>query len=666
MVAGAIVLVSPRGAEAVEPVEPVEAYGQLPQFATAKLSPDGRHYATLEPINGEMHLVVYKPRSSGRPSRRVFPFRFHAKRPERITGVMWVNNDRLIIRYRFAGTRRGNPVIESRMLALDRDFRNQNNIPRLFPRAMLPAGSRNRETMFRSPQVQDDVISMLPEDPDAILVELTRNLHLSEAAKRSSILSQPAPEHNVYKVDVFTGAMKRVERGKIDVAGYMADPAGKVRFRAILNSQTGIYQVRDVGSNDWRTVYQYERKNGPAWRPLAFSDEPDEVYAEYVGATGRTEISLLNMATMVRGEKVLARDDLDIDGVIFDEEFGRIIGVGYTDHYPIRIYLEEPYQSLMASVDLMLPGTQNYLVSSDKARRSFIILSESDVEPGFYSLIDLDESGRPVKIGTKHKDLTRAALRPVEPVQFMARDDLKIPAYLTHPEGQGPFPLIVIPHGGPNSRVTREFNYEVQFLASRGYAVLQPNFRGSTGYGSEFENLGHGEWGMKMQDDVADGVKAMIDLGVADPSRVCIVGWSYGGYAALMGAIKTPDLYQCAVSRAPVTDLNKWMSERSRYLYSTNNDPRLGNRWSDRGRMRDTSPINNVDAITIPILLVHGDNDRIVPVDHSQLMAKRLREHGVEARFLLLAGGDHYLSLERNRILYLQELEAFLSQHIGG
>jgi dipeptidyl aminopeptidase/acylaminoacyl peptidase len=224
--------------------------------------------------------------------------------------------------------------------------------------------------------------------------------------------------------------------------------------------------------------------------------------------------------------------------------------------------------------------------------------------------------------------------------------------------------MVVLPHGGPVSRDYQRFDYMAQFLASRGYAVLQPNFRGSIGYGHDFLAAGMKQWGLTMQDDLEDGTRAMIDRGIADPERICIAGWSYGGYAALMGAARTPELFACAAAGAAVTDIPRMLKEDSRYKFRTRNPPSVGHYRKDRDKLRDNSPINNVDVIQVPILLVHGDKDRVVPYRHSKKMAARLKKDKKPHVFVTLENGDHHLSLEQNRIRFLKELEAFLAEHL--
>ena len=223
-------------------------------------------------------------------------------------------------------------------------------------------------------------------------------------------------------------------------------------------------------------------------------------------------------------------------------------------------------------------------------------------------------------------------------------------------------PFVVMPHGGPSARDTLGFDYIAQMLASRGYGVLQPNFRGSKGYGGAFEQAGFQQWGLAMQDDVTDGVKWLIDRKLADPGRICIVGWSYGGYAALMGAVKTPDLYRCAVSIAGVSDLRRRLDLASESRFADLNVPRVD---TDPAVIDANSPVLHADRIKIPILLVHGRKDFTVSVADSEAMEQALKAAGKPVQTLYFADDDHYLFRERDRIAFLQTLADFLGENLG-
>jgi dipeptidyl aminopeptidase/acylaminoacyl peptidase len=256
-------------------------------------------------------------------------------------------------------------------------------------------------------------------------------------------------------------------------------------------------------------------------------------------------------------------------------------------------------------------------------------------------------------------------------VTFSARDGLEIPGYLTLPPGMGarpaqPLPAVVLPHGGPESRDVAEFAPLVQLLAGRGYAVLQVNFRGSAGYGAAFEQAGRREWGGAMQDDVTDGTRWLIGEGIADAERLCIVGWSYGGYAALMGLVREPALYRCAASIAGISDLRRLARDNSMsYLSGQMTAVRIGRPWRDGPQLAAASPLQRANAITAPVLLVHGDRDRVVDVDQSRAMERALADAGRPVTYLEIAGGNHALAARDHRRQLFETLDRFLREHLG-
>jgi dipeptidyl aminopeptidase/acylaminoacyl peptidase len=267
-----------------------------------------------------------------------------------------------------------------------------------------------------------------------------------------------------------------------------------------------------------------------------------------------------------------------------------------------------------------------------------------------------------------YDSLKPSDLGDVKPYPYKARDGRDIHAYLTLPPGRDPhnLPTVIFPHGGPEARDSMDFDWWAQFMASRGYAVLQPNYRGSSGYGADFILAGDGEWAGKVQYDVQDGVKKLIAGGIADPKRICIVGASYGGYMALAGATFSPDLYACAVSFAGLSDLN-------RMLYTgTSFESEAVSVWKrrigadvDSSKLDSASPANFAANVKIPILLLHSDKDTTVPIEQSQIEEDALKHAGKQVEFVTLEGDDHQLEYSATRIKLLKEVERFLAAHIG-
>jgi dipeptidyl aminopeptidase/acylaminoacyl peptidase len=250
----------------------------------------------------------------------------------------------------------------------------------------------------------------------------------------------------------------------------------------------------------------------------------------------------------------------------------------------------------------------------------------------------------------------------VQRVRYKARDGLEIEAFLTLPKGrpEKKLPTLMFPHGGPIARDSEAFDYWSQFFASKGYAVLQMNFRGSAGQGYSHMKAGLQKWGKEMQDDIEDGARYLIDQGIADPAKIAIVGASYGGYAALMGTVRTPDFYKCAISFAGVSDVYELVRDSRAFWLNYNVvDEQIGR---DRKHLEEISPINYVDKIKVPILLIHGESDRQVKPFHSEEMHKKLQKAGKPVEFVSLPDEDHYLSMERNRIDTFKAMDRFLDK----
>jgi dipeptidyl aminopeptidase/acylaminoacyl peptidase len=308
-------------------------------------------------------------------------------------------------------------------------------------------------------------------------------------------------------------------------------------------------------------------------------------------------------------------------------------------------------------------------VSRSQDGRKIVVSVSNPSTPPIYQLVDLEKRSAGI-VGESYPALANAKLGVMKSIAYKARDGYDIPAYLTTPPdaASGKLPLVVLPHGGPQARDYPEFDWLSQFLATRGYLVLQPQFRGSIGFGQAHRDAGYRQWGGVMQNDVTDGVKAMIDQGLADPKRVCIVGASYGGYAALAGAAFTPELYACAASIAGVSDLGRMLGYT---VAKDGNDSDSLAYWKDHmGSPHDPgfaarSPLGSVERIGVPILLLHGADDTVVPIQQSELMAATLKEKNKPYKFVKLAGEDHWLSRSETRVQVLEELEAFLAQSLA-
>jgi dipeptidyl aminopeptidase/acylaminoacyl peptidase len=356
----------------------------------------------------------------------------------------------------------------------------------------------------------------------------------------------------------------------------------------------------------------------------------------------------------------------DVAQSLNDDWTRRVIGYAVDEDMPVYRYFAPKRQALQNGLEQAFPGLSVHAVSTDRAGNRAIVEVTGPKTPPSYYLYDR-VSHHASAIAASYPGLSEGAMGEVRPYGYAARDGLHIPAYLTLPPNKSPhnLPLVVVPHGGPDARDDMTFDFIRQFLASRGYAVLQPQFRGSRGFGQAFTQAGFGEWGLKVQDDITDGVKKTIADGIVDPKRICIFGASYGGYAALAGATLTPELYACAASLAGPSSLEKMLDYSSNKFGATAENYWLA-RIGDNAAQRDAaSPALYADRVTAPILLLHSELDVTVPIEQSEIMERALRKAGKKVAFVSMPGDDHYMALEQTRLRVLQELEKFFAANIG-
>ena len=620
---------------------PVEAFGKRPMISDVIMSPGGTHFAALQWFDGQNVLAVYSPFSEVEAEKvRMLSLDASKRIEEKVESITWLNDETIGLVFRFESKRGGTPTQETRLVAARYDLSKIRQIP------------KSTKDSTRIGQIQHRIVDYLDGDPDHILMQLDREGY--------------GQTLNVYSVSLRTGGLKRVTKGGSRVAWYQADQNGRVRLRGSYTEKSVQLQYRPEGAKGWQPLASAPRSEGLDWWPEVFDEDANTLLVSRMNEDGFDEVWSLQLSSNTLGEKVYAHDTSDILSVIQDRYTSKVIGYQYEDDIVRTVYIDPELQNLKRNLSSGLRGKAVSIASYDRDRSQFIIFSYSPGDPGTYYLYS-KEGGKLARIGYRNAiQVSARQLGKMKRISYAARDGQSIPAYLTTPpQGSAPYPLVVLPHGGPTARDYLGYDYQVQFLASRGYAVLQPQFRGSTGFGATFQFAGYKQWGLLMQDDITDGARAMIEQGIADPERMCIVGGSYGGYAALTGAVVTPELYQCAVSFAGVSDIRKMIAQDRQYKFATNNPPNTGSRKDDKEQLRDTSPINNIDAIRIPVLLVHGDKDLSVGVDQSKRMAKALKKAGKPYKLVILKDGNHYLELERHRLRFLRELEAFLDKHIG-
>ncbi len=602
----------------------------------------------LRPYKGRNALIVDRrvPDDSFNPGLMPAP------EPFTIAWVEWKTDETLIVSIRFAGRRGSIDVTEGRLLAVDRDTMQMTNLFK--PKATNSTGARSTGTsrmISLQAQFQDGVIDFLRHDPEHIMVSVDADLD---------------GEDEVRLVQIKNGNYREIGQDFRGIQNWYTDMTGTLRMADGYDRITGDYylMIRQTASSRWMNFEKtIVAKNN--WRPVTFAENPNHLYVHGRNEYGRRTLALYDLAADKILEVFFSDEKYDFGNLLQEERTDKVIGYWYIDDQVQLVYFEEEWRRLQKIIDRALPDTYNRIVSSASNGNLHLILSRSDVESGVYYVYDkLNKRISPVI--PRYPDLDPALMSPKQIRTYTARDGLEITGYLTIPLGMDAsnLPLVLFPHGGPATRDTLNFDIWSQFLASRGYAVFQPNFRGSSGYGREFQRMGRQSWGHEMQDDLTDAVEWLISEGIADKDMICIAGISYGGYAANMATVKTPDLFKCAIAINALSDLIRLVSDTKRFIGGDAAAESIVAEDASSRELRPYSPYFHIDKITTPILLIHVEDDRVVRFNQSKRFARRLKRGKKEYKFVVIEEGGHSLRTEASRLTAMLEMEAFLAIHL--
>jgi len=594
---------------------PLEVLFGDPELSQVQVSPDGERLAFVAPWEGVKNLWVQDRRTGERR-------RLTADRGRGVMGYGWLPSGLLVYLQDTGG---------------DENWRFY---------AVDPAGGEPR-LLTPGEGVQAQFLAAHPDYPDEMLVLLNDR--------------DPAL-HDVWRVNARTGERRRV----LENPGYLqlfADE--KLRVRA------GLRQTDDGGAElhlyrdgEWRPFMQWGLEDSLGTMPLQIRG--DTLYM--LSSIGRNTAALVAVDLETGSQEVLAADpDYDLDGssLLFHPRAASPEAIGVMRDRMGWIVLDEALKPDFERLG-ELEGDV-YITGRDLADRVWTVYEQLDRKSPRYWLYDR-ESGALEPIGEAIPALAGYTLAPMQPVRYRARDGLEIEAYLTLPPGREPrgLPAVIVPHGGPWSRDRWSYNPWAQWLANRGYAVLQPNFRGSTGYGKALLNAGNKEWGRAMQDDLTDAVRWLVDRGIADPERVAIMGGSYGGYATLAGLAFTPELYAAGVDIVGPSNLFTLLETIPPYwkpmiaLFYT----RMGHPEQDAELLRAASPLFSADRIRAPLLIGQGANDPRVKRTESLQIVEALREKGKPVEYVEYSDEGHGFMKPENRLDFFRKAEAFLEKHL--
>jgi dipeptidyl aminopeptidase/acylaminoacyl peptidase len=615
---------------------PLSVYGSLPGFEMAALSPSGERVAIIGVIDGKRRLVVIDAASK--------PILSTLLADTKVRNVYWAGEGTVLV---YKSTTQSLSTL---------DFAAEK--VELYSMVVLPLDGKKPWSVFANERlIQGGVrgfYGIRQKDGRYYGYFSAITLERTDITGAHLVSTQPV----LYQVDIESGKSRKLAPN-IEVPGYrdwIIGPDGSVSATLDFHSREGDWAIRNrdgkriaVGTNPTGGIGLVGM--GIAPDTVLYSREIDE------GAVHWFELPLSGG----EGKEIL--EGIATSGAVFDERSRQLAGYVEEGDFPAYKLFDPQKQKVINATLRAFPKKRVHLHDSDDEFKTLLVQTEGVGDPGTWWHVST-KTGKALILGTSYT-LVPQAVAPMRMISYKAGDGLEIAAVLTLPPGmpEKNLPIIVMPHGGPGQRDYPGFDWWAQAFASRGYAVLQPNFRGSSGYGATFQNAGHGEWGRKMQSDLSDGLTFLVQSGIADPQRACIVGASYGGYAALAGVTLQKGIYRCAVSVAGVSDLSKMVATDIRESILSATLIRMLKQEVGSGRdLREASPIRFAAGADAPILLVHGKDDTVVNYDQSADMAKALQKAGKPVEFVTLVGEDHWLSRSETRQSMLEAVVAFVEK----
>lgn len=633
---------------------PASAFATLPELSMVRLAPDGQKAAWAQDPGGKPVIEIFDL-ATAKTLRRLSP-------PNaRVRDLDWADNTTLVISISRSLTQDATRVAEKRyeferFLAVDANGGEARSLLMEHPARELVTGA----TIIKLHTGKLDTLFMSTWD-------------FKETSRRDEIGSRltggrkdAGYQYSLFEVSTRSGAGRMIESGSAFTNDWVVDRAGRAVARSDWNPVTRTFSILTKEDKSWRTIYSSELDYELDLAGLSADGQKILVRS----ARGSKKFKIWSIPVS-GGDLSLyfEHPEEDVTSIVTDRFEGAPVGFRIGGLEPTIHWIDPKHDSIQKAVARAFPNRGVVILDRSEDFQRIVVQVESASHPPAYYLVDF-KKGTADTIGEAYPALSGAAMGTQQSINYKSRDGLVIPAYLTVPPGPDPinFPLVVFPHGGPYDRDDTGFDWWSQFLATRGYVVLRPQFRGSWGFGAELLRAGHRQWGRAMQDDIADGVRYLIDQGIVDPKRVCIVGASYGGYAALAGAAFTPELYACAASINGIADIPNMAGfiKESRGAESDSLSA-----WKDLiGNPSDEelarfSPARSINTIQSPILLVHAVNDSVVPISQSRDFARLLTGSSKKHQFIELPGEDHWLSTGQARLELLIALERFLADHLS-
>ena len=596
---------------------PVADFFKNPEKTAFSISPDGNYISYLQPYNDRLNIFVQT--ADGNDVVRLTSDTSH-----NIAYYFWANN---------------NEILYLKNAGSDSDLG-------LF--AVKKDGADNRSLInFKNSKI--GLITPRAYSNDILVALNMRDSTVFDA----------------YRMNINTGKLSLLVRNPGNITDFYADSSGKLRLALTSDGvdETLIYRKTETG--DFSPVIKNNFKTSINF--LGFSKDSC-IYILTNQNRDKKALVELNCNTGKEHRELYSNPQVDVSEGSYSRSKNKMVFVGYESWKKERHYLDEGTKEMYGRLERLLPDTEIKVTDQDSAGRKFIIRTYTDRNPGTYYLYTRDDN-KLKNLGDINSSIKQDEMAQMKPISYKSRDGLTINGYLTLPLNmpEKDLPVVVMPHGGPSMRNTWGYNSEVQFLANRGYAVFQMNFRGSTGYGKSFWIAGFKEWGGKIQDDITDGVKWLISKEIADPDRIAIYGASFGGFSALHGLCFNPDLYSCGASYSGLTNLFTYVKGIPPYYkpYQQMYFEMVGDPEKDADYFRNTSPIFHTDRIKVPVLIAQGTKDARVNVNETNQFVKELKKRKVPVTYILKEDERHFFKKPENRIEFYQQLEMFLENNLN-
>ena len=600
------------------PLIPMEDFFRNPDKSSFQISPDGQHIAYMKPWKTRMNVHVINVETTDET-------RLTSSEDRGIYGYGWLGNNRI----GYAKDDGGDE--NTHFFSVNIDGTNEIDL-----------------TPFEN--VQTRMIDDLEDDPDHIILGLN---------KRDPRI------HDAFRVNVTDGTMKLIAENPGNISGWMTDHDGNLRVAITSDGVNTSLLYRDSESELFKTILTTDFK--VRVDPLFFTFDNKNLYVASNRNRDKSAIYTFDITETQEKELIFENDQVDVSGLMYSKKRKVLTGVSYTVAKREIFFFDDWRKDIQNKLERKFPGYEVGITSFSKDEKNAVVVTYSDKSRGTYYSYDVEknEINELAKISPW---LNEDHMAEMKPITYTSRDGLTIPGYLTLPVGSDGknLPFVVHPHGGPWARDSWGYNSEVQFLANRGYAIFQMNFRGSTGYGRKFWESSFKQWGKTMQDDITDGVNWLIDQGIADPDRIAIYGASYGGYATLAGLAFTPDLYTCGVDYVGVSSLFTFMESMPPYweLYRSMMYEMVGHPENDKEMLTSASPLLHVENIKVPLFIAQGANDPRVKKTESDQIVEALKARGIEVPYMVKDNEGHGFYNEENQFDFYREMEKFLEKYL--